>query len=113
MVYKIKLNINGKKEEFKRTQPPFLKEITRALILQQHQVAMYSDEKKGPTDKELLNNSKEVAQFAVEFWNNQFSVDDVLNGADSVAMTNISDAIDDALGVPKDDTETDTAEAKK
>ncbi|WP_048703714.1 phage tail assembly chaperone G [Companilactobacillus ginsenosidimutans] len=111
MVYKIKLRIDGKLEEFKRTEPPYLKEITRALILQQHQVAMYQDDD-GPTDKQFLKNSEEVADFAVNFWNNQFSRQDVLNGADGKAMTEVSKAIDDALGTPNDD-EVDEGKAKK
>ncbi|WP_099975303.1 phage tail assembly chaperone G [Lactobacillus terrae] len=108
MVYKIKLRIDGKSEEFKRTEPPYLKDITNALILQQHQVAMYSNDK-GPTDPQLKNNAKEVSDFASKFWNNQFSSEDVLNGADANAMMEISKTIDDCLGVTN---ETDE-EAKK
>lgn len=110
MVYKIKLKIDGKLEEFKRTEQPFLKDITRALILQQHQIQMYQDDK-GPTDKQFLKNSEEVSDFAVNFWNNQFSREDVLNGADSKSMIEISRAIDTSLGTPKADE--DNSEAKK
>lgn len=110
MVYTLKLRIDKKLETFKHTEPPYLKDITRALILQQHQVAMYQDDK-GPTDKQFLENSKEIARFAVNFWDNQFSADDVLNGADADAMTTISKVIDDSLGTPN--TDEDMTDSKK
>jgi len=113
MAYEVKLLIDGKKESFKRTDPPFLKEITRALILQQHQVKMYSKDS-GPADKDLDNNSKEIAKFASEFFRNQFTQEDFLNGADGENVTIISSIIDECLGSENpDDIETDKKEVKK
>ena len=68
-MYEITLKIDGKNQTFKRTDEPFLKDITQVLILTQHQTKMY-DKKDGPTDQDYRKNSDEVAQFAVNFWTN-------------------------------------------
>ncbi|MQS52173.1 phage tail assembly chaperone G [Companilactobacillus mishanensis] len=104
MVYKIKLSLDGKKEEFKRTEPPFLKDITRALILNQHQGTMYEDPTDIP-DKRFMQNQADVAKFAVAFWNSQFTEENFINGADAQAMTAYGEAYNDCLGVKPDDTE--------
>lgn len=110
-MYKLNLKIDGKAETFKRTDEPFLKDITRALILNQHQIKMYGKEG-GPTDKDYNNNTDEIAKFAVDFWNGQFSKEDVINGANAEAMTVISSAIDECLGTEDPDKGGDN-EAKK
>ena len=113
MAYEVNLIINGKKEQFKRTEPPFLKEITRALVLQQHQIRMYG-KNDGPTDKDFDNNSKEIAKFASQFFKDQFTQEDFLNGADGENVTVISNIIDKCLGVKNpDDIDTDKSKAKK
>lgn len=68
MAYEVKLTIKGEEIPFKRTETPFFKDTTRALILQQHQVKIW-DKKDGPTDEDLINNEKDVANFASSFFN--------------------------------------------
>lgn len=101
-MYEITLKIDGKNQTFKRTDEPFLKDITQVLILTQHQTKMY-DKKDGPTDQDYRKNSDEVAQFAVNFWNKQFNKEDVLNGANKKAMAVISKVADDCLGSSDED----------
>lgn len=108
MAYTITLKIDGKNETFKRTDPPFLKEMTYAITLQSHELTRNSKET-GPTDKQIKDSEKDTADFAVKFWNSQFSAQDVINGADMKAMEAITKALNDSLG----NTDAEDEEAKK
>lgn len=109
MAYSINLMINGKKTNFKRTSAPFLTDQTRALILQQHQLKTWGSED-GPTDKQLLDNEKDMGDFASYFFRNQFTSEDFINGADNTALDVYSKVLQDCLG--KEDTD-DSGKAKK
>lgn len=109
MAYEVKLIINGKKESFKRTEAPFLIDQTRALTLQQHQIKTFGKDN-GPSDKDLMDNAKDIGKFASDFFKNQFSVDDFVNGAQSDAIKVNNEIISECLG--GDDSDGD-GEAKK
>lgn len=110
MAYEVKLTIKGEEIPFKRTETPFLNDTTRALILQQHQVKMYGKDD-GPTDKDLMNNEKDISDFASKFFKNQFTPKDFIEGAHSDATITISKIIDECLGIEEPTDE--EAETKK
>lgn len=111
MAYEVKLTIKGEEIPFKRTETPFFKDTTRALILQQHQVKMWG-KTNGPTDEDLMNNEKDVANFASSFFNNQFTAKDFIDGAHSESTVAISKIIDECLGTSDPDG-SDKTESKK
>ena len=66
MAYEIELNIDGEKKKFIRNEPPMLREMTKALIVQQQQLKMYSKDD-GPTEDDFNKNEKNLANFAAGF----------------------------------------------
>lgn len=109
MAYEVKLKIDGKTETFKRTDEPFLIDQTRALILQQHQIKTFSAD--NITDKSLMDNANDVAEFASKFFRGQFSKEDFVNGANNDAILALDAVIRECLG--SDDTDENDKEAKK
>jgi len=110
MAYSLNLIINGKKTNFKRTEAPFVVDQTRVLILQQHQIKTFGADD-GPTDKALIANQDEVGKFASDFFRNQFTSEDFVNGAHFDAVDVINGIISECLGT--DDDSTDSKETKK
>ncbi|ATO43412.1 phage tail assembly chaperone G [Loigolactobacillus coryniformis] len=110
MTYKLELVIDHEKQEFSRNNPPMLKDMTQALILQRHQLEMYSDEG-GPSDEHYKRNEKDLAEFAVKFWNGQFKTEQVVNGCTLASLDEINNAIGDSLG--KKDTDSEEKPEKK
>ncbi|MGV3336690.1 phage tail assembly chaperone G [Latilactobacillus curvatus] len=100
-MYEIELIIDHEKKKFNRNEPPMLRDMTQALILQKHQVEMYSREG-GPTEEDYKRNEKDLAEFAASFWG-QFKTEQVINGTPVSSLDAINQAIGDALGVKKDD----------
>lgn len=101
-MYKIKLLIGGSERTFTRDGEPVLRDITHALKVQSYQFEMYS--KGTPTDEQFDENEKRLAEFAVDFWGGQFTVDQVINGATLATLDVINKAISDSLG-PEDNNE--------
>lgn len=56
-----------------------------------------------PTADEQLKNMNLIAEFANHFWGNQFTKEDVINGATQEAVDVINDVIAEALGNDADD----------
>ena len=104
-MYEIELIIDHEKKKFTRNEPPMLCDMTRALILQKHQVEMYSRDG-DPTEDDYKRNEKDLAEFAASFWG-QFKAEQVINGAPVYSLDDINKAIGDALGVKDDDDDQD------
>lgn len=102
MAYKLELIIDHEKQEFNRNEPPMLKDMTQALILQKHQLEMYANEG-GPTEDHYHRNEKDLAEFAVRFWNAQFKMEQVINGCTLASLNIINQAIGDSLGTDDED----------
>ena len=64
------------------------------------------------TDEQLDEREKRIADFAVRFWKNQFTAEDVLNGAGLKTVNVINKAVEDALGVERTE-ESDEKKSKK
>jgi hypothetical protein len=102
MAYEIELDISGEKKKFVRNEPPMLREMTKALIVQQQQLKMYSKDD-GPTEDDFNKNEKNLANFAVSFWKNQFKADQFIAGCDKNNMDILNSAIADSLGGGNED----------
>lgn len=111
-MYEICLIINDKERKFVRNFPPTLANITDAMKIQRIEIQMINEEKSFFTDEQLDDREKRIADFAVKFWNNQFTADDVLNGADVKAVSIIQKAIEQALGVENTEAQGDTKPKK-
>lgn len=80
MAFQIKLLINDKEKTFIRNGEPTLRDITNGLKVEHQQVSMYS-KSTGPDNADFDANESNLADFAVSFWKNQFTKDDVIDGA--------------------------------
>lgn len=109
MAYEVKLKINGKTESFKRTDEPFLIDQTRAIILQQHQFKTFGTD--NITDKALMDNENDFADFASKFFRGQFTTEDYINGANNDAILALDAILKECLGA--EDTDENDKEAKK
>ncbi|MGQ2374574.1 MULTISPECIES: phage tail assembly chaperone G [Companilactobacillus] len=109
MAYEVKLMINGKEETFKRTEEPYLIDQTRALILQQHQIKTFGADI--ISDKALMDNTNDLADFASKFFRGQFTAKDYINGANSKTIKTMNNVLSECLG--SDDTDENDKEAKK
>lgn len=103
MSFQIRLNINDKENLFVRNGDPNLRDMTNALKVQSQQVKMYS-KTDGPDESDFDKNESNLANFAVGFWQNQFSKNDVIEGATYRLKTieSINDAIEATLGAGED-----------
>lgn len=103
MAFQIRLNINDKENLFVRNGDPNLRDMTNALKVQSQQVKMYS-KTDGPDESDFDKNESNLANFAVGFWQNQFSKNDVIEGATYRLKTieSINDAIEATLGAGED-----------
>jgi len=108
MAYEVKLMINGEKETFKRTEAPFLIDQTNALILSQHQMKTFGSD--NITDKALLDNAKDIAKFASNFFGGQFTIDDFIHGAHNDAISAVNAVLKECMDPDDND---DDGEAKK
>lgn len=108
-MYEIELLIDGEKKKFIRNEAPMLGDLTRALKIQQHQVAWYTSET-GPTDEQIDTNTKELAEFAVNFWNKQFKYQQVINGLPADKVDEINEIVLETLGQNEDSDDEDSAE---
>lgn len=96
MAYSITLTIDGKEKVYTRNGEPVLRDMTQALKVQQGQLRMQLREN-GPTDQDFEENERHLAEFAVSFWNRQFSAQEVIDGADNSSLDAINKAIEDSL----------------
>ncbi|WP_235812235.1 phage tail assembly chaperone G [Schleiferilactobacillus perolens] len=96
MVHEITLDINNKPAKFVRNDEPHLADITNGLKLQQQRLQMWG-KPEGPSENDFDVNEKLLAQFAVDFWHGQFTLDDIINGATSAAVDAINAAIADTM----------------
>lgn len=99
MAYEITLIIDGKDKKFIRNEEPTLHDITNALKLQRQQTVMYS--KDLPTDEDFDQNEQYLARFAVDFWNQEFTMAEVIDGATRDALESINIGVADALNQGK------------
>ncbi|MBC6925093.1 phage tail assembly chaperone G [Ligilactobacillus salivarius] len=111
-MYDIELVIDGKKKKFERNYPPTLANITDAMKIQRIEIEMVNSGKSFYTDEQLDEREKRIADFAVRFWKNQFTAEDVLNGAGLKTVNVINKAVEDALGVERTE-ESDEKKSKK
>ncbi|WP_040536830.1 phage tail assembly chaperone G [Schleiferilactobacillus shenzhenensis] len=113
MAYKIKINKNGKVNEYIRNEDPDLRDMTNALKVEQQQIRMYG-RPEGPTNEDFDINEANLAAFAVRFWHNQFSAQEVIDGATAKldTLTSINVAVGDALNDP-DSTKPEDVRPKK
>lgn len=111
-MYEIELIISGQRKKFVRNQPATLANITDAMKIQRIEIEMINSGNTFYTDEQLDEREKRIADFAVKFWHNQFNAEDVLEGADLAEVNIISQAIEDALGVEKNE-EDDEKKLKK
>jgi len=102
MAYEIELLIGNEKKKFVRNEPPMLGDMTKALIVQNHQAKM---EESGPTEKDLEKNQDNLASFAEKFWHYQFKAKEFIEGCDLENMDNFNKALADALGAGGDNKE--------
>ena len=110
MAYQIKLNIKGETCVFTRNGEPTLRDTTNALKVQQQQLRMLN-RKDGPSNDDYDENEKNLAKFAVDFWKNQFTTDDVIDGS-SISLRSL-DSINDAIGDSLCDGEEDKKDTAK
>ncbi|AGZ17348.1 tail assembly chaperone [Lactobacillus phage PL-1] len=110
MAYQIKLNIKGETCVFTRNGEPTLRDTTNALKVQQQQLRMLN-RKDGPSNDDYDENEKNLAKFAVDFWKNQFTADDVIDGS-SISLKSL-DSINDAIGDSLSDGEEDKKDTAK
>lgn len=110
MAYQIKLNIKGETCVFTRNGEPTLRDTTNALKVQQQQLRMIN-RKDGPSNDDYDENEKNLAKFAVDFWKNQFTTDDVIDGS-SISLKSL-DSINDAIGDSLSDGEEDKKDTAK
>lgn len=103
MAHEITLDINGKPAKFVRNDEPHLADITNAMKTEQHRARMNA-KPEGPSADDFEVNEKLLARFAVDFWHDQFTLDDVINGATLDAVDSINEGISDTMGY---DTSTD------
>lgn len=101
MSYEIDLLINNEKKKFIRNEPPVLKDMTKALIVQQQQIKMYAKDD-GPSEDDFNKNEKNLASFAVSFWKNQFKAEQFISGCDKPNMDILNQALGDSLGGGKE-----------
>lgn len=112
MAFEISLMIDGKENKYVRNGEPGLRDMTNAMKVQQQQLRMYAKED-GPTNADFDANEANLANFAVAFWQGQFTRDQVIDGsvASLKSLDSINQAIDSALSGDED--ETDEKPAKK
>lgn len=111
MAFQIKLNINDHEKVFVRNGEPNLRDVTNALKVQQQQIRMFA-RKDGPTNDDHDENENNLANFAVDFWKNQFSKEEVIDGATRSlkSLQSINVAIQETL---KDDDSEENGDPKK
>lgn len=110
MAFEISLMIAGQPNKFVRNGEPGLRDTTNALKVQQQQLRMYSKDD-GPTNADFDANEANLANFAVEFWQGQFTKQEVTDG--SVKSLKSLDSINEAIEASLDDGEDDKEPAKK
>lgn len=111
MAFEISLMIDGKANKYVRNGEPGLRDVTNALKVQQQQLRMYAKDT-GPTNADFDANESNLANFAVTFWQGQFTKDQAIDG--SVASLKSLDSINKAIGAALDSGEdSDDKPAKK
>lgn len=110
MAYTIKSNIQGETCVYSRNGEHTLRDTTNALKVQTTQLRM-SNRKDGPYNDDYDENEKNLAQFAVDFWKNQFKSDDVIDGS-QFSLKSL-DYIHDAIGDSSSDGEEDKKDTDK
>lgn len=101
MAYILKLNgKDGNEKTYVRNGEPNLRDITNALKVQYQQLKM--DAHDTPTNEETDANEANLARFAVDFWQRQFTIEEVVWGATRDSLGVINDAIIESLGLEEE-----------
>lgn len=109
MPLKLKVQLEGKDSDYERKRPPMLENLLDALKIQRLETEMFGG-KEGPTDEQDAKRMNLYAEFAVRFWGQGLTKDDIVKGVSAVEGFNqIADAVNLTLGY---NTEEDTKNKK-